>query len=323
MNNSTLSLFEFIISGNTDNSGSFMDTLLFGDITVGNLLAVFLIVILTFIIAKLVASTMKKFMMGKLEMNNIAFITKLVRWIIYFIGFMALSPQLHLDLSGLLVTGGIVAVAVGFASQNTLSNFVAGILLMFERPVAIGDNILVNEIEGYVQDIGLLSTTIRTYKGVFVRIPNESMFTSDITNYVSNIARRFDYTIGISYNDDIKKAISIIKDTVEKHPYVLENPAPFLYVDELADSSINITVRMWSPSGYWWDAKTELLWKIYDALTEGGVEIPFNQMVLWFGENDAEKLKEASLNKKQSGSGVAQILGESYSAPENAIKEEK
>ncbi|HJJ42559.1 MAG TPA: mechanosensitive ion channel family protein, partial [Methanocorpusculum sp.] len=157
----------------------------------------------------------------------------------------------------------------------------------------------------------------------FVRIPNESMFTSDITNYVSNIARRFDYTIGISYNDDIKKAISIIKDTVEKHPYVLENPAPFLYVDELADSSINITVRMWSPSGYWWDAKTELLWKIYDALTEGGVEIPFNQMVLWFGENDAEKLKEASLNKKQSGSGVAQILGESYSAPENAIKEEK
>lgn len=300
-----------------------MDTLLFGDITVGNLLAVFLIVILTFIIAKLVASTMKKFMMGKLEMNNIAFITKLVRWIIYFIGFMALSPQLHLDLSGLLVTGGIVAVAVGFASQNTLSNFVAGILLMFERPVAIGDNILVNEIEGYVQDIGLLSTTIRTYKGVFVRIPNESMFTSDITNYVSNIARRFDYTIGISYNDDIKKAISIIKDTVEKHPYVLENPAPFLYVDELADSSINITVRMWSPSGYWWDAKTELLWKIYDALTEGGVEIPFNQMVLWFGENDAEKLKEASLNKKQSGSGVAQILGESYSAPENAIKEEK
>jgi 2,3-bisphosphoglycerate-dependent phosphoglycerate mutase len=253
---------------------------------------------------------------GKVEINNSTFLAKLVRWGTYFVGIVAASPFLHIDFSGLMVAGGIVAIAIGFASQNTLSNFVAGVLLMFERPVGIGDNISVNGIEGYVEDIGLLSTTIRTYEGIYVRIPNASMFSSDITNYVAHIARRFDYNIGIRYTDDADKAIKVIKEVIEKHPYALKNPGPSVYVDELGNNSINLKVRIWCPSGFWWDVRTDMLWKLFQALRKAGIDIPFPQLTLWYGEDAPKPAKVA----KSSGFSAQEVLGKSEVSPENAVK---
>ena len=300
-----------VLTGN-----SLLDTNVIGQITAGNLLVAVIIIIATYIFAKLTCRVIIRVLAGKVDTNNSAFLAKLVKWAIYFIAFLIVSPFLHIDLSGLMVAGGIVAIAIGFASQNTLSNFVAGVLLMFERPVAIGDNISVNETEGYVQDIGLLSTTVRTYEGIYVRIPNESMFTSDITNYVAHIARRFDYDIGISYAGDAEKAIKIINDVIELHPYALKNPAPSIYVDELGASSVNLKVRIWSPSGYWWDVRTELLWKIFKALRNAGVDIPFGQLTLWFGD-EASKAKTMT---KGGGFSPDEVLSKSVPSPENANK---
>ncbi len=307
MDNSTLAL----LTGNT-----LLDSKIIGEITFGNLFAAIIIIIATYIIGKFISILVLRILAGKVDPNNSTFLVKLVKWVIYFIGFLIASPFLHIDLSGLMVAGGVVAVALGFASQNTLSNFVAGVLLMFERPVALGDNISVNGTEGYVQEIGLLSTTIRTYEGIFVRIPNDSMFSSDITNYVAHIARRFDYDIGISYSEDADKAIGIIKEVIDKHPYALRSPAPTIYVDLLDASSVNLKVRIWAPSGYWWDVKTELLWKIFKALRTAGVDIPFQQVTLWFGD-DAEKMKQLT---KGTGFSPNEVLGKSIPSPENANK---
>ncbi|MDD2295937.1 MAG: mechanosensitive ion channel [Eubacteriales bacterium] len=295
---------------------SFLDTPLFGAITYGNLLAAIIILAGTYVVAKVLSVIVMRVLTGKVEVNNSTFLAKLVRWLTYFVGIVAASPFLHIDFSGLIVAGGILAFAISFASQSTLSNFVAGVLLMFERPVGVGDNISVNGTEGYVEDIGILSTTIRTYSGIFVRIPNESMFTSDITNYVAHIARRFDYDIGIRYTDDADKAIKVIKGIIEKHPYALKNPAPSVYVDELGNNSINLKVRIWAPSGFWWDVRTDLLWKIFQALRKADIDIPFPQLTLWYGEEPPKPAKTG----KGSGFTPQEVLGKSESSPENAVK---
>ena len=295
----------------------FFGTPLIGEITYGDIIAAVIILLATYVIGRILSVVVMRILAGKVEVSNSAFLAKLAKWLTYFVGIVAASPFLHIDFSGLMVAGGIVAIAIGFASQNTLSNFVAGVLLMFERPVGTGDNISVNGIQGYVEDIGLLSTTIRTYEGIFVRIPNESMFSSAITNYVAHIARRFDYTIGIRYSDDANKAIKVIKEVIAMHPYALVNPAPSVYVDELSASSIIIKIRIWSPSGFWWDVRTDMLWKMFQALRKAGIDIPFPQLTLWTGEDAA---KSAKVVAKSSSFSPQEVLGKSEASPENAIK---
>lgn len=273
------------LSGADDGGKGFFDTVLINGISYGDIIGACIVLIGTLIVAKFFSGIVNRMFTGKIEKNNIIFMQKLVRWAIYFIGFLVMSPLLHIDFSGLMVAGGIVAVAVGFASQNTLSNFVAGLLIMFERPVSISDNIKINGTQGYVEDIGLMSTTLRTYEGIYVRVPNETMFTSDITNYVAHVARRFEYLVSIRYSDDAAKAIEVIRGVIDKHPYALKSPSPDVYVDELGAHGVNLVVRIWSPSGYWWDARKDLLWKIFKALRAADIEIPFEQLVIWEGKD--------------------------------------
>ncbi len=292
------------------------DAMLFDQLTVGNLIVFILIVIATFIVVRIVSSILRRTLAGRTEAKERDLLIKTVRTIIYVIGFVTACSQLKIDISGLLVAGGVVGVAIGFASQNTLSNLVAGILLMFERPISVGDSIIVNNNEGYVEEIGLLSTRIRTYSGLYIRIPNDSLFTSDITNLVSNVARRFDYKITIRYSDDANKAKRAIERVIDQHPYALKNPEPFIFVDELESRGIQLKVRIWSPSGFWWDARTELLWSIFKALRQEDIIVTYDQMTLWFGKEDAAKL-QASLDAG-SDMTVEEILGKSRISPENA-----
>ena len=282
-----------------------LDFKLIGDFTVSNLIALLIIIAAVVIVYKIVSILLRRGLSGKVEPKNIDNLIRLVFWIILFIGFLVASPQLHIDLSGLLVAGGVVGVALGFASQNTLSNFIAGILLMIERPIGLGEVVVISGIEGYVEGISLLSTRIKTYDGVVLRIPNTTVFSANITNCVSNVARRISYTVEIGYSEDADAAVKIIRDTVDKHPYILSEPAPTIYVDDLGDSGIKIVAYLWTPSKYWWDAKIALLWEIYKALRDANVDIPFNQLTIWYGKEDAEKLRE----NIDSGKSAAEILG--------------
>ena len=154
--------------------------------------------------------------------------------------------------------------------------------LLWEKPIKIGDQVNVDNIAGFVEDVHIVSTIIRTYDGLFVRIPNEKVFTSNITNYVANVARRFEYVIGIRYADDANRAIEIIRDVIDREPFALKYPEPVIFVDNLGDSSVNIVVKIWAPSSEWYNVKMKLLWKIKVELEKNGIEIPFPQRVIWF-----------------------------------------
>ncbi|ABM80222.1 mechanosensitive ion channel family protein [Hyperthermus butylicus] len=187
------------------------------------------------------------------------------------------------DVTGFAFAGSLIGVALGFASQTVASNFFSGLFLYFDKPLKPGDMVELPDlgIMGVVEDITLFSTRITTLDGLKVRIPNESIFRSVIKNLYSHQARRVEYLVGISYSSDIDVARETIFRILEDHPWVLAEPKPVVYVEELGDSAVVLRVIFWTPSTKWLRVRWELLEKIKKALDEAGVEIPFPQRVVW------------------------------------------
>jgi small-conductance mechanosensitive channel len=259
-----------------------LDRVIYGNITGFDLLNNVVFLIIVILIARVVVIYLRRYLKDRMSRDILEIVIKVIYYSIIVIAVLFVLRHLGIQLSGLLVAGGIIGIVIGFATQSIVGNLVSGLFLMIERPIKIGDQVNIDGISGYVEDIHTISTIIRTYGGLYVRIPNEKVFTNTITNYVANTARRFEYVVGIRYSDDADKAIEIIKDLIEEHPLALKDPSPKVYVDNLGDNAINIFVRIWAPPTEWFDLKMEMLWKIKKALEENGIEIPFPQRTVWF-----------------------------------------
>lgn len=262
----------------------------YGSVIWLNLLTALFILLVSLLVSKLVSVQLRRSLKNKLAIENLEILNKVISYGIIVIAVLWVMPTIGLEPSGLMVAGGIVALAIGFASQSIIGNLISGFFLMVERPVKIGDLVEIDDNFGTVEDIQIISTSIRTLDGLYIRIPNETVFTSSITNFSVNPVRRFELTIGISYADDAEKAIAIIGDIAAAHPLILINPPPQVFVDDLGDSSVDIVARFWAPTGNWLVAKMELLWKIKVAIEAEGIEIPFPQRVLWSGAGNSSEL---------------------------------
>ncbi|MEM0353361.1 MAG: mechanosensitive ion channel family protein [Archaeoglobaceae archaeon] len=261
-----------------------VDLPLYGEVKVKDVLFAIVVVVIASVIAKFIVMSLRRSLADKMRKDQLELLVKAVYAVVIIFAFVSVTPALGINLTGLLVAGGIIGVAIGFASQRVISNFLSGLFLIAERPIRIGDQIVVDNISGIVEDMSIMSTIVRTYDGLYVRIPNERVFTSNITNPVANVARRFEYAIQISYRDDANKAIEIIRNVVERHPFALKIPPPQVFVDSLGDSGVNIIARIWAPSSVWYEVKMSLLWEIKVELEKNGIEIPFPQRVVWFGK---------------------------------------
>ena len=277
-----------------------LNKVLYHSVTVFDLIMVAIILVLAMAIGKTVSLYLRRFLKEKLERGHLEILVKIVSYTIAVIALLMILPILGVKLSGLLVAGGIAGLAIGFASQSVIGNLISGIFLMVERPIQIGKIVDIDGTIGIVEDIHIISTTLRTFDGPLVRLPNQKVFTTNITNYAANVARRFEYVVGIRYSDDADKAIEIIKNLIEQHPLTLKNPAPTVFVNSLGDSSVNITVWIWAPATEWFGVKTELLWKIKKALEQEGIEIPFPQHVVWFGDEKRAPQFEGPESAKDS-----------------------
>ncbi len=268
-----------------------------GTITIGDILWFAGIIVVGVIIAKVVALNVRRILTERLPKSERELLAKVVYYIIILWAITVALPYLNFDLSGLLVAGGIVGLVIGFASQSVVSNLVSGLFLMFEHPIKIGDSINVAGVSGSVEDIRILSTIVKTYDGIYTRIPNEKVFTSNITNYVNNAARRFEYKIRIPYRDDADEAIRLAKEVIAAHPLALKNPAPMVYVDSLGDNGINLVARIWAPTRNWWEVRTVLLWKIVKRLEENGIIVPYPQRTLWLADAERTPGSDAGAGK--------------------------
>jgi small-conductance mechanosensitive channel len=256
------------------------DTVVFGTVTVLDLIVFAVSVVIIVIVARIIAIYLKRALSDRMERGEVDKLVKVVQIIIILVGIWFALPSFDVDIGQLLVVGGTVGLIIAFASQKIVSNVGSGMFLLIERPVKIGDTIQIGDVEGTVNKIRILSTIVETYAGIYVRIPNEQVFSSDIINFMANPARRFEYLVSIGYGDDAGKAARVISTLLEEHPFVLKNPAPSIFVSELGDSGVELTIYIWAPSRVWWSVRTELLQKIKEALDREGIEIPYPQRVV-------------------------------------------
>ncbi|HEU17189.1 MAG TPA: mechanosensitive ion channel family protein [Methanolinea sp.] len=259
-----------------------LDTAVYGNITYYHLVFFAAVIIAAIVIAKIVSVYLKKTLSDRIEKSELDTLIKIIQAGIVFIGIYIGLPRFEFDLADVVLIGGTLTIVIGFATQKVGSNFASGLFLLLERPIKPGDNVQIDTVAGIVQEIHVLSTIVKNYQGIYVRIPNEKVFTSDITNYVTNVARRFEYSVGISYSDDADLAMGVIYGLLEHHPFILKHPGPSVFLDELADSSVVIRVYIWCPSGVWWSVRTEMLGEIKKAIEAEGITIPFPQRVVTF-----------------------------------------
>ena len=261
--------------------------------SLSNLLTAFLVFYFSYLLAK----KSKDYWIMRTPQERIPEIQLKAKIFYYLLVTLAFFIALNIAgftgrLTTLLAAAGITGIVLGFASQTVVSNFISGIFMYFDKPLKIGDPVEVAGYSGIVHDIKILSTRIRTWDGLLVRIPNEKLFNSDIKNLQKYPARRVDVVIGIAYKEDAQRVIDVIKGVLDEMPYVLVEPEPAVFVNNLGDNSVNIAVRAWAPSEKWFNVRTQIVQKIKEALDREGIEIPFPQRVNWFAEELKVKMEK-------------------------------
>jgi len=205
------------------------------------------------------------------------FIKVSVRRVILIIGFIVSLTLIEINVAPLLALIGAAGLVVGLALQGTLSNFASGMLILIYRPFDVGDIIEIDGVTGTVHSMTLLSTSIKTFDNQHLVVPNNNIWGTTIVNVTGSKTRRVDLVFGIGYADDMVKAEKIMLEVVSKHELVLEQPAPIIKVNELADSSVNFVCRPWVKTENYLDVYWDITRQVKEEFDKQGVSIPFPQ----------------------------------------------
>lgn len=180
--------------------------------------------------------------------------------------------------SSLLAFFGTLGIGVGLALKDDLSNFAGGIIILLFKTYKVGDEVNISDEMGYIDDIDIFSTTIKTHNNDLVMIPNGMIISNKVINYTKTPIRRLKFIIGIAYDADIDVARKALEDLLRENPLVLKEPAVYSHVDSYGDSSINIALKGWTSNENYWTVYKEIMNGIKKALDNVNVEIPFPQM---------------------------------------------
>ncbi len=226
-------------------------------------------------VRKLVYKAIKKTKHGDETLAR--FVAKAARYAVLALVIVMVLSQFGVQTASIIAALGAAGLAIGLALQGTLQNVASGLVLLLLRPFKVGDYIESSAVSGVVQEIGLFATELKTPDGLYVLAPNSEVWGTPITNYSREKTRRFDLSIGIGYQDDIDKAMTIMKQLVEKEKRILADPEPFLFVDSLGDSAVGVTCRVWVNSPDWWETSRDLTKVAKLAFDKEGISIPFPQ----------------------------------------------
>jgi small conductance mechanosensitive channel len=238
------------------------------------------------------------------KINNISSLDKTLstflggfsKYAILAVAVVAVLGQFGVETASLLAVLGAAGLAIGLALQGTLSNVAAGTMLLILRPFKVGDYITFGSDGGTVKSLGLFGTEFSTGDNIYIFVPNSHLWNAKIYNYSKHKERRHDITIGISYNDDIDKAIKTLETILKKEKRIITSKGkePMIMVDSLADFSINLKLRCWCKSDDFWSVKWDLNKSIKESLEKEGITIPFPTRTIEIIDNNKKGSKKAA-----------------------------
>ncbi len=247
--------------------------------------SIFLFVVLTgllfFLTAKLKNWIVERLLAkSKIDVGLRYTVGALIRYVVIAIGFTVILQTAGIDLSALAIVIGSLSIGIGLGLQNITNNFVSGLILLFERPIKVGDRIEFNEMNGEVLRISARATTIMTNDNIAVIVPNSELTSSPVINWsYPNRRIRFNFPIGVSYGSDPEFVKKILLEVAGNHAGVLKEPSADVLFNEFAESSLNFTLRVWT-IGYMDKPgvlRSEINYQISKTFKEHGIEIPFPQ----------------------------------------------
>jgi small-conductance mechanosensitive channel len=208
-----------------------------------------------------------------------AAISTTLQYFVATLGFLVAVFASGIEMSRFTILAGAVGVGIGFGLQNIVNNFVSGLILLYERPIQKGDTIEMGTLRGNVHRIGVRSSTVRTFDGAEVIVPNATLISSDVTNWtLSDRLRRVEVPVGVSYGSDPRKVIAILEEVARSNPAVLEKPAPAVLFQGFGESSLDFALRVWtSDFDDWIRLRSDLHLAVFEALSREKIEIPFPQ----------------------------------------------
>jgi small conductance mechanosensitive channel len=251
-----------------------------------SLLAALLVLVAFFVLHRVVAGILRR-LMSRTRADPAAheIAARLARYAILGLGLVMAASQLGINVGSLLAGIGILGLAIGLAAQESLSNLVAGITILWDRPFRIGDHVTVSGTFGKVQEIGLRATRIRTVEHLDAILPNKEIINQTIVNHTLNPMIRLGIPLGIAYQEDTREARRVLLEAVQGHELLLDKPEPKVVVTALAESSVDLELRVWLRDPYMErEATFEMIELAKIALDEAGIEIPFPQRTLHLPE---------------------------------------
>lgn len=231
--------------------------------------------ILIKILLRIIEKALKR---SKIDVTLHKFLSAVIKVILWILVSLTALQAFNIPVASVIASLSVLGLAVSLAVKDSLANVASGIVVLFSKPFQVGDYIMISEFEGKVEHINTIHTKLTTIDNKAVFIPNSLVSSNTVVNFTNENIRRVDLIFSISYKDDFVKAKNIVFDIVQNHKKALQDPAPLVRVCELAESSVNITTRVWTKGEDYWDLRFDLLELVKMKFDEEGISIPFNQL---------------------------------------------
>jgi small-conductance mechanosensitive channel len=251
------------------------------EISLGDMLAFILTIVLAFGLSRLIRFFLEEEAFPRMRLRRGVgnAIATLLQYTVLLLGFALALSAAGMDFTRVALFAGAFSVGIGFGLQTVVNNFVSGLILLFERPIQIGDMVEVGTLRGEVRRIGARSSTVRTFDGAEVIVPNANLITEPVVNWtLSDRRRRLDLEVGVAYGTDPEAVLELLEGVAEAHPAVLETPKAEALFLEFGDSALNFRLRVWIPrfeEGF--TIRSQLGVAINAALRDARIQIPFPQ----------------------------------------------
>ena len=278
------------------------------DVSIRGIFAFFITILVSWWIAKLLRLVLEKELFSRMLLPRgiPGAISTSIYFFIIVIGFFIALSQAGVDLNQISIIIGALSVGIGFGLQNIISNFVSGIILVFERPIQEGDTVEIGTMLGDVKSIGIRASKIRTYDGSEVVVPNNNLINNEVINWtLSDRKRRSTIEVGVAYGTNPGKVSEILENLALTYPKTLKDPKPLVIFKGFGDSSLNFKLHFWTYFEDGYTSKSEVSIQIYDAFEKAGIQIPFPQRVVTMAEptdRSLETKKKKPIDRKRPDS---------------------